>query len=152
MAGVAHGLPADDAAASRPAGRALRAPLSTPLTTGVAVVGATAVLAVRTPYEAGSYGSCPLHSLTGWWCPLCGGLRATHDLAHGDVAAAWGMNPLWVVAVPFVVLTWALWLVRRRQGRALGAPPAWLRWSAVGVVLAFGVLRNVPALAPWLAP
>ena len=51
---------------------------------------------------AGSYGVCPLYALTGLWCPACGGLRATHDLAHGDLAGAWAMNPLWVLAVPLV--------------------------------------------------
>ena len=33
---------------------------------------------------------CPLHRLTGMWCPLCGGTRATRELIHGDLWGALG--------------------------------------------------------------
>ena len=138
-------------AVARATSRAAR-PLRAPIVSAAVTVAATALVAVHSPYASGSYGYCPLHALTGLWCPMCGGLRATHDLAHGDVAAAWGMNPLWVVLVPFVVGGWALWLVRSWQGRPMPTVPRAARWAVLGVVLAFGVLRNVPALVPWLAP
>ena len=64
------------------------------------------------------------------------------------------MNPLWVLAVPLVVA--AVGPLGRRdaaQGRPMraGARPG-LPGLLLVVVVAFGVLRNVPALAPWLAP
>jgi hypothetical protein len=127
-------------------------PLRAPLVSAAVTLAATALVAVHSPYQAGSYGYCPLHALTGLWCPMCGGLRATHDLAHGDLAAAWGMNPLWVTLVPLVVGGWVLWLVRSAQGRPMPRVSPAARWAAIAVVVAFGVLRNVPALAPWLAP
>ncbi|MBT0995221.1 DUF2752 domain-containing protein [Cellulomonas sp. DKR-3] len=120
------------------------------LTAGVVVVG-TAVVAVRDPHVAGSYGVCPLVLATGLSCPACGGLRATHDLAHGDLAGAWGSNPLWVLLVPVLVVLWAWWLLRRSRGREARLP-AWTAWVFLGLVLVFGVLRNVPALAVWLGP
>jgi hypothetical protein len=123
-----------------------------PLVAGGLTAAATVVLALRDPHTTGSYGVCPLYALTGLWCPACGGLRATHDLAHGDVAGAWSMNPLWVVAIPLVVALWGRLVVRRAQGRAVRPAPAWLAWATLAVILAFGILRNVPALAPWLAP
>jgi len=123
-----------------------------PLVAGGLTVAATVLLALRDPHTTGSYGVCPLYALTGLWCPACGGLRATHDLAHGDVAGAWSMNPLWVLAVPLVVALWGRLVVGRAQGRAVRPAPAWLAWSTLAVILAFGILRNVPALAPWLAP
>jgi hypothetical protein len=123
-----------------------------PLTSAAVALVATAAVAWHSPYAPGSYGFCPLHLLTGLWCPACGALRATHDLAHGDVASAWGMNPLWVVLAPTLVGGWCVWLVRRALGRPAPTVPVWTRWSLLGVALAFGVLRNVPALAPWLAP
>jgi hypothetical protein len=142
-------LPSD---APAPDGAGRRASLTAPLVTGGVVVLATALLAVRDPHVAGSYGGCPLFALTGILCPACGGLRATHDLAHADLAGAWSMNPLWVLAVPVVLVLWGRWVARAAQGRRARPAPAWTAWLLLVVVVGFGVLRNVPALAPWLAP
>jgi hypothetical protein len=129
-----------------------RASVRGPLVAGAVVVVTTVVLAVRDPHAAGSYGLCPLHALTGWWCPACGGLRATHDLAHGDLVGAWSMNPLWVLAVPVVIAFWGRLVVLRARGRRARLAPGWTAWAFLAVIVVFGVLRNVPALAPWLAP
>ena len=123
-----------------------------PVVLGVATLAATAVVALRDPHVAGSYGVCPLYALTGLWCPGCGGLRATNDLAHGDLAGAWSMNPLWVLAVPVVVGVWLAWIVRAARRQPSPSAPTWVPWAFLAVVVAFTVLRNIPALAPWLAP
>lgn len=125
-----------------------------PVATGLVVGAATAALALRDPHVPGSWGACPLLVLTGTWCAGCGALRATHDLAHLDVAAAWDMNPLWTVVAPLLVVGWVLWVVRAAQGlpvpRRLRGP--WLPVTVLVVVLGYSVLRNVPALAPFLTP
>ena len=144
------GPSASDASASVGAGR--RAALTPPLVLAGVLAASTVVLAVRDPHVSGSYGLCPLYALTGLWCPACGGMRATHDLAHGDLAGAWAMNPLWVLAIPLVALLWTRWVLRAAQGRRGRPASAWTAWVFLAVVVAFGVLRNIPALAPWLAP
>lgn len=128
--------------------RRLRAPL---ITAGV-VVAATTVLVLRTPHDTLSYGFCPLLVLTGWACPLCGGLRGTYELAHLDLAAAWGMNPLWVLAAPALVALWAVWARRRLHARGGPHLPARFAWVTLAVLCAFGVLRNLPPLRPYLTP
>ena len=60
---------------------------------------------------------CPLHRLTGMWCPLCGGTRATRELIHGDLWGALGYNPFALVVEALVVLLVARWLVASAQGR-----------------------------------
>ncbi|MBO3085829.1 DUF2752 domain-containing protein [Cellulomonas fengjieae] len=139
-----------DAPASGGAGR--RASLTAPLVAGGVVVLSTILLAVRDPHVSGSYGACPLYLVTGLWCPACGGLRATHELAHGDLAGAWAMNPLWVLAVPVVVGLWVRWVGRASRGGRAAPAPTWAAWALLVAVVGFGVLRNVPALAPALAP
>jgi hypothetical protein len=149
--------------------------VAAPLGAGALAAAAVLVVARVDPHQAGSYGVCPLLALTGLYCAGCGGLRATYDLAHGDLAGAWAMNPVWVLLVPVLVLTWVLWLARRWDAppvldtdphRAAGpygvlvgpapAPrrgaPAWLPWGVLAFVLAYSAARNVPVLAPWLAP
>ena len=50
-----------------------------------------------------------------------------------------------------VVLGWLVVLVRRARGLPPRPVPAWIGWLGLAVVVAFGVLRNLPAFA-WLAP
>ncbi|QDW63264.1 DUF2752 domain-containing protein [Oerskovia sp. KBS0722] len=125
--------------------------LRTPLGVGAGVAGATVLLALVDPHEGG-YPLCPLLALTGWACPACGGLRATHDLATGDLAGAWAMNPLWVLVVPFLVVAWALWVRRAWRGTTARAVPPWTGVVGLVILIGFGIARNVPALVPFLGP
>src|SRR5450759_4305095 len=60
---------------------AWRSPLVAPLAlAGTALLGALVVRAVD-PNVAGHYPVCLSLTLTGTYCPLCGGLRAVHDLS-----------------------------------------------------------------------
>ena len=157
--------------APRGPGAAPRGPgagrLAAPLAWGASVAVATGVVAVVDPHVPGRYPACPLLALTGLACPLCGALRATHDLAHLDVAGALAANPWWVVVASGLVAAWAVWTLRAWRS-ALGRPAGPRaggagRWPvrvpprvvavAVGASAAvFGVARNVPALGGVLGP
>jgi len=126
--------------------------VAAPLVTAGGVAAATVVLAVRDPHLPGSYGYCPLLALTGVACPACGGLRATYDLAHLDLASAWAANPLWVLLVPMLVAAWVVWLARAASGRPGPRVPVAAGWALLAVVVAFGVARNLPPLVPYLTP
>ena len=66
------------------------------LTAGlVAAAAGVAMLAVFDPATSGVFPPCPVRYLTGWYCPGCGSLRAVHQLLHGNLRAAWAMNPLY---------------------------------------------------------
>jgi hypothetical protein len=83
--------------------------------------------------------ACPFKALTGWNCPACGGLRMTHDLLHGDIAAAVVDNVFALVGLPLLLL----WVVlRRATGKPAFSPPA----MAVLIVTVVGwtVIRNIP--------
>ncbi|MDM7831036.1 DUF2752 domain-containing protein [Cellulomonas edaphi] len=124
-----------------------------PAAVAAAAVGALAVLARVDPNAPGHYPTCPFLFLTGLYCPGCGALRALHDLTQLDLAGAWGMNPLLVLVLPALVAAWVGWTVRSARGRprSLVVPARWINAFLV-LVLVYWVARNVPALAPWLAP
>ena len=60
---------------------------------------------------------CPLHRITGLWCPLCGGTRATRELIHGDVWTALGYNPFALVVEVLAVALVVRWLLAFARGR-----------------------------------
>ncbi len=114
--------------------------------TGAAVAAALAVLYSFAPTQYAFYPRCMFHSLTGLECPACGSLRAVHHLLHGEVAAAFRLNPLLLVLLPFLAGAGILQLVRFTTGRQILAGlrrPVWI-WLFIGTVVAFGIVRNLP--------
>ncbi len=91
---------------------------------------------------------CPLHELTGLWCPFCGSTRAAHALIHAQPATAVHDNALFVLALPVLALLWGRWLLSAEPARPLPRPVV---WAAIALILAFGVVRNLPQVG-WLAP
>lgn len=96
---------------------------------------------------------CPMRTLTGLDCPLCGGTRATRSLLTGDVAGAIDYN-LMVPVMALVAVVLGLWWLAARSSEAvsfdgartlLGSRVVW-----IGVAVAFAafwLLRNLPAFA-----
>ncbi|MDZ7910348.1 MAG: DUF2752 domain-containing protein [Rhodococcus sp. (in: high G+C Gram-positive bacteria)] len=129
-------------------GRSIAAPLGM----AAAAVGGAVLLHVRDP-RTSTYLPCPLHALTGLWCPGCGTTRALGDLTRGDVAAAASSNVVAVVVVVVALGLWGLWLRARWTGTRLAIPRPGRPTAAVLVVAlaAFTVVRNTPwgtAIAP----
>ncbi|MDR1431858.1 MAG: DUF2752 domain-containing protein [Propionibacteriaceae bacterium] len=124
-----------------------------PALAGVAGVAVMLLVGFVDPNQRGFYPTCPSLLLTGTYCPGCGSLRALHALAHLDFAGALGMNPALLLAIPYLLWVWTFWLLRtlgKAQRKRLA--PAWTLWALLGAILTYWALRNVPALAPWLAP
>ncbi len=114
---------------------------------GAGAIAGLVLLHAVDPNQPGHYPPCPTYALTGWYCPGCGALRALHFLTVGNLGGAWSMNPVAVLALPYLAVSWFLWgrRVVTGKGRAFLAP-AWVLWAVgIGLVL-FGVLRNVPGL------
>ena len=90
---------------------------------------------------------CPFHAGTGWYCPLCGGLRSADALAHLQLGAAVRDNLVLVAALPLLALWWVDWVRRGRTGRPARRFGS-AGWAAVVVLaVAFTVVRNLPMAA-----
>jgi hypothetical protein len=112
----------------------------TALGTGVVLAGALGYVGLVDPHNANSaYPLCPFKWLTGWNCPLCGGLRMTHDLLHGDLLAAINDNVFLLVGIPMLA-GWVLF--RLRRGRSPLPIPVTV--TILVAAIAWTVLRNLP--------
>ncbi|WP_341537688.1 DUF2752 domain-containing protein [Mycobacterium uberis] len=104
------------------------------------LVGAFSYIGLVDPHNADSvYPLCLFVMVTGWKCPLCGGLRLTYDLLHGNLAVAVNDNVFLLIGIP-VLIGWVV-LCRRRGQQALPTA-AWLMIVVASIV--WMVLRNLP--------
>jgi Protein of unknown function (DUF2752) len=125
---------------------------------GAGLAGATAWLFTHDPSRPGAhFPACPFHAMTGLWCPACGLTRGTYALLHGHLATALGENVFTPMVAVAAVVAWWSW-AHRTSGRRIGGrvasrlPAQWTTWLA-GVLVVYGVVRNLPlpgcrALAP----
>jgi len=111
------------------------------------VLGGAAVLFLfaADPASSGLYPPCFFHVLTGLYCPGCGSARALHQLLHGHVASAFGLNPAATLLVPVVgcaYLASAARVLSRRPRRAVLVSQGWI-WLALVSVVVYWVARNI---------
>jgi hypothetical protein len=110
------------------------------------LVGGSALVAAFDPAMLPFLPVCPLLSLTGFACPGCGLTRGFHALFHGDVVTALDFNALilvWAAIFAYVVVSLTLLAIRGRGLPMWPTAPRFL-WGFMIVLLAFGLLRNVP--------
>ena len=108
------------------------------LSLGIVMTCCVVLLYFVNPTKSGIYPPCPFHALTGLYCPGCGSLRAMHDVLHGEIRAALGLNPLMVVFIPVLCL-----LLAFRRWRYY----PWVSWCALAVLLAYGIVQKYSAVA-----
>ena len=108
--------------------------------------GGAVMLKIFDPATSGLFPPCPVHYLTGWYCPGCGSLRAIHQLLQGNLMAAWTLNPLTVVLLPFLAYGLASAALFEIRGQGLPEPfvrAVWIRTLCAAIIL-FGIARNLP--------
>ncbi len=120
------------------------------------IVAIATVLYLFDPAAANSiYPPSPSRALLGIYCPGCGTLRGLHQLAHGNLGAAFGLNPLMVLSLPYlayVYLRYSLPVVTGKKLQPLFIQPH-LIWLLVKFILAYWLLRNIPhPFFAWMAP
>lgn len=89
---------------------------------------------------------CVFYESTGLHCPGCGMTRATRATLSGEFGSAFRYNPIGLVLLPFLAIitvpqVWAWVHDRRPPPFPIGMRSAWV---LVALILAFGVLRNLP--------
>jgi hypothetical protein len=113
---------------------------------GLAVSGLYATTGIGFP--------CPLRTLTGWECPLCGGTRLGSSLMHGQIRQAFDYNPVVFIGLIVMTILGGLWIVEALGGPKV-RPPRRIAdrlvrvhptvWAAIAVAagLAYTLIRNL---------
>lgn len=122
--------------------------MTAPIVTGAVVLGACGVVYAVDPAGSGAYPPCPTKMLTGYDCPFCGSLRATHQLLHGNVTQAVDYNAMTVLLLyPLLLVLFVVWSVRRWRGQEFTLNvPTWVSGLVVAGLVVFAVVRNIPGV------
>lgn len=96
------------------------------------------------PGKTGFFPLCPFRLFTGFTCPGCGTTRAAHQLLHGHIEAAFMLNPLFVISLPFLLFAFLRYSRFAFHGKlpppnSLAAPYLYLIFF---VVVSFWIFRN----------
>ncbi len=89
---------------------------------------------------------CPLHYITGFYCPGCGSQRAIHLLLHGDLIGAFRFNPLMVLTLPILIyglgITAANWIFGTSYRFMLFYSKLFI-FGYFGLAILYWILRNL---------
>lgn len=114
------------------------------LLTGIAVV-----YKYLDPAVVPIFPRCPFRLLTGYLCPGCGSQRAIHHLLNLDLLRAWRMNPLLVIALPYLLLGLILKPLSRHNARGTRLLDQLYGYRAsvvaLVVIVLFWIGRNIVA-------
>lgn len=111
---------------------------------GFLTLAGALVLYFFNPTEHGFYPYCVLYRTTGVMCAGCGSLRALYSLLHGEFAAAFHFNPLFVACLPLM-----LFLAGRAALRGMGMEMKplqvrpWWMWAGFAVLVFYTIARNL---------
>ena len=98
------------------------------------------------PGRTGFFPICLFRFLTGYQCPGCGSTRALHQILHGHLVAAFMLNPLFLIALPFIFyafLRYTITVLRGGVPRPNALPASYI-YAIFFVVVSFWIFRNTP--------
>ena len=97
---------------------------------------------------------CPIHELTGFYCPGCGITRLLFALIHGHIKEAFMYNQLVFIMLPFLLfyVVYSVYLyITDKKDNIISRIPKFVFVILLIIVLAWGVIRNL-SFFPYLRP
>ena len=103
-------------------------------------------LFVFEPGRTGLFPVCIFRLVTGLTCPGCGTTRALHQIVHGHFLDAFMLNPLLLLASPFLLwafLRYSMTVLRGSTPRKNALPAPYI-YAVFFIVVGFWIFRNTP--------
>jgi hypothetical protein len=110
------------------------------------LIAGAAYLFLFEPGRTGFFPVCLFRLVTGLTCPGCGTTRALHQILHGHFQNAFMLNPLLLMAIPFLVFAFVRFnlMVLRGGTPRKNALPAPYIYALFFIVVGFWIFRNTP--------
>lgn len=120
-----------------------------PLLPPVVVLGIMFIFVSLTHWLSGPTSECGILKFTGLYCAGCGGTRCAQSIFSGHWLKAMGYNPMLmtgflVFMTAFVILIVRITILGKPAPKIPNIHPRW-PWLAVGSIILFTILRNIPA-------
>ena len=119
---------------------------STVITIWLLLLAGSVYLYAFEPGKTGFFPPCLFRMLTGLTCPGCGSTRAMHQILHGHFAAAFMLNPLFLLSIPFLLyalIRYSVVVMRGGVPRPNALHPSYI-YALFVIVVSFWVFRNTP--------
>jgi len=116
----------------------------------VLLIPLSIVLLAMAPWLSERMPSCLFHEKTGLFCPGCGATRSALDLSNGDWFGAMRNNVLFVSSLALS----GVWVVALAMSEEFPEVKTlrffrfrlWFLWWILATLIAFTLLRNIPAM------
>ena len=110
------------------------------------LIAGSVYLYVFEPGKTGFFPVCLFRLFTGLNCPGCGSTRAMHQILHGHFVAAFMLNPLFLLALPFLLLALIRYsvIVMRGGMPRPNAMTASVLYALLVIIVSFWIFRNTP--------
>ena len=119
---------------------------STVITIWLLLLAGSVYLYAFEPGKTGLFPPCLFRALTGLTCPGCGSTRAMHQILHGHFVAAFMLNPLFLLAIPFLLYAlfrYSIGVMRGEIPRRNTLPASYI-YALFVIVVSFWIFRNTP--------
>lgn len=113
----------------------------------IAFGGALLLYFIFNPSEHSLFIACPFQYATGYHCPGCGSQRAIHQLLHGNISAAFWLNPLLLISLPLILFALGqkaynfMFSTQYHVGLFYNK---FFIYGYFGLAILFWILRNIP--------
>ncbi len=120
----------------------------------ISVIAITVIIVLYkriSPTESVYFPQCPSYKYFGIECPGCGSQRALHHLLNGKFGAAFKVNPILVLAIPYLgILLWLEVHFRLKGGYTTTLRKIrdvmcgkWAIYTIVAILILYTIIRNI---------
>lgn len=109
-------------------------------------VTAFSAVFIFNPAKSKIFPPCLFKTITGFYCPGCGSLRAVHQLMHGHFIEAFRLNPLMVLFAVIMVVIFIVFLIPSEKIKHLRSKFSKMPIALIVlvIIIAYWILRNLP--------